>query len=200
MNLENEYQDLIHELFNGEKAIAIFVVKGNHYYVIDTKDNYCIDIRPEYKVYIEKGYMNESQYHEALRIFRGGIPVLTEDNFQEYISKNNATIYPVKKMRDFFKYGRDESCLTNFYDYIEKFLSILTEPVSSDWDQWRMRLPKFYINFDKKIYRHTDWDRNHEKSVPQCWSAQANSDFGLLIPDKDQYWLIDNMNFWKLQM
>jgi len=200
MNLENNYQNLLSDLFDGEKAIAVFVVKGKHYYLIDNKENYCIDVRPEYKNYIDKGLMKESLYDEAISLFRNGIPVLTEDNFQEYVTQNNVVVYSVEDMRDFFMLGRVGTHLIDFYDYIERFLSVLTDPVSDEWDKWRMRLPKFYINFDKKIYRHTDWDRSHETSAPLDWSAQANSDFGLLIPDKEQYWLINGMNFWKLQM
>lgn len=200
MNLENNYQDLLRELFDGEKAIAVFVVKGIHYYVIDNKENYCIDVRPEYKAYIDNGFMNKSLYDEAIRLFRNGFPVLTEDNFHEYIIENNVEIYSVEDMKRFFTLERSVSCLYDFYDYVERFLSVLTDPVSDEWDQWKMRLPKFYINFDKKIYRHTDWDRSHETSVPPDWNTQANSDFGLFIPDKEQYWLINGMNFWKLQM
>ncbi|HDL8054496.1 TPA: hypothetical protein U5E31_004145 [Yersinia enterocolitica] len=200
MNLENNYQNLLSDLFDGEKAIAVFVVKGKHYYLIDSKENYCIDVRPEYKNYIDKGLMKESLYDEAISLFRNGIPVLTEDNFQEYVIQNNVVVYSVEDMREFFMLGRVRTHLIDFYDYIERFLSVLTDPVSDEWDQWRMRLPKFYINFDKKIYRHTDWDRSHEASAPSDWSAQANSDFGLFVPDKEQYWLIDGMNFWKLQM
>ncbi|PEI05581.1 hypothetical protein CRM79_21425 [Pantoea agglomerans] len=50
-------------------------------------------------------------------------------------------------------------------------------------DNWIMRLAKFYINFYKKIYRHTDWDRSYEASEPSDWNVQASSDFGLLVPD-----------------
>lgn len=96
--------------------------------------------------------------------------------------------------------GYSRTHLCDFYNYIERFLSTLTEPVSGEWDKLRMRLPRFYINFDKKIYRHTDWDRGNEKFVPAGWNAQANNDFGLLIPDDQRYWLIDGMSFWKLQM
>ncbi len=81
MNLENNYQNLLSDLFDGEKAIAVFVVKGKHYYLIDNKENYCIDVRSEYKNYIDKGLMKESLYDEAISLFRNGIPVLTEDNF-----------------------------------------------------------------------------------------------------------------------
>lgn len=46
--------------------------------------------------------------------------------------------------------GRAGTHLIYFYDYIERFLSVLTDPVSDDWDKLRIRLPKSYINFDKK--------------------------------------------------
>ncbi|RLM24564.1 hypothetical protein BIY26_10340 [Brenneria goodwinii] len=200
MNLTNDYQNLLNAIFNGDKDIAIFVVDGIHYYLVDNKDNYCIDVRPEYKAYIAKGWMKESLYDEAASSFRNGVPVLSKDNFKDYITRNDVAIYTVDWMRSFFTLDRDDEQLVSFYDYVERFLSTLTEPVSVEWDSWRMRLPKFYINFEKKKKSHTDWDRSHEASVPSDWSAQANSDFGLLVPDKEQYWLINGMNFWKLQM
>lgn len=49
-----------------------------------------------------------------------------------------------------FLLGRTSRGLVDFYDYIEQFLSILKTPVLVGWEQWIMRLPKFYINFDKK--------------------------------------------------
>lgn len=200
MNLTNDYQNLLNDIFNGDKDIAIFVVNDIHYYVVDNKDNYCIDVRPEYKAYIAKGWMKASLYDEAVSSFRNGVPVLSKDNFNDYITKNDVAIYTVDWMRTFFTLDRDDGLLVSFYDYVERYLSTSTEPVSAEWDGWRMRLPKFYINFDKKIYRHTDWDRSHETSVPSGWSVQANSDFGLLVPDKEQYWIINGMNFWKLKM
>lgn len=200
MNLENDFQNLLKAIFNGEKDIAIFVLNGSHHYVVDNKCNYCIDVRPEYKEYLAKGWIKESLYEEAVSSFRNGVPVLSKDNFEHYINQNDVAVYTVDWMRTFFLSGRDNECLVKFYHYIENFLSTLTEPVSSEWDGWRMRLPKFYINFDKKIYRHTDWDRSHENSAPPDWNAQANSDFGLFVPDEEQYWIINGMNFWKLQM
>lgn len=200
MNLENEYQILLEAIFNGEKDIAIFVSDGKHYYIIDSKDNFCIDVRPEYKSYISKGWLEESLYDQAVNSFRNGIPVLEKSNIDDYITKNNVSVHTSDWMRSFFISGKDDDELHQFYSYIEYFLSSSTEPVSAAWDSWRMRLPKFYINFDKKIYRHIDWDRNHEELVPTEWSAQANNNFGLLVPDKDQYWLVNGMNFWKLQM
>jgi len=200
MNLTNDYQNLLDAIFNGDKDIAIFVVDGVHHFLVDNKDNFCIDVKPEYKAYIVKGWMKESLYDEAVSSFRNGVPVLTKDSFKDYIIRNDVATYTVEWMRSFFTSGRNDRQLVSFYDYVEQFLSTLTDPVSAEWDSWRMRLPKFYINFDKKIYRHTDWDRSHEAYLPSDWNAQENSDFGLLVPDKEQYWLINGMNFWKLQM
>lgn len=200
MNLESEHEILLEAIFNGEKDIAIFVSNGKHEYLIDSKDNFCIDVRPEYKSYISKGWLKESLYDQAVNSFRNGIPVLKKSNLKEYITKNNVSVYTSEWMRTFFMAGRSDEELLHFYHYIELFLSSSTDPVADEWDSWRMRLPKFYINFDKKIYRHTDWDRSHEELVPTEWSAQANNNFGLLVPDHDQYWIINGMNFWKLQM
>lgn len=200
MNLTNEYQNLLDAIFNGDKDITIFVVDGVHHFLVDNKDNFCIDVKLEYKTYLAKGWMKESHYDEAVNSFRNGVPVLSKDSFKDYIIRNDVATYTVEWMRSFFTSGRNERQLVSFYDYVEQFLSTLTDPVSVEWDSWRMRLPNFYINFDKKIYRHTDWDRSHEASVPSDWNAQANSDFGLLVPDKEQYWLINGMNFSKLKM
>ncbi|WP_312118071.1 hypothetical protein [Pantoea vagans] len=200
MNLTSEHQNLLDSIFNGDKDIAIFVVDGVHHFLVDNKDNFCIDVKPEYKAYIAKGWMKESLYNEAVSSFRNGVPVLSKGSFKDYITRNDVATYTVDWMRSFFTLDRNDRQLVSFYDYVERFLSTLTDPVSVEWDSWRMRLPKFYINFDKKIYRHTDWDRSHEAFVPSDWNAKANSDFGLLVPDKEQYWLINGMNFWKLQM
>jgi len=144
--------------------------------------------------------LNEALYDDVVNAFRSGVPLLTNETYSDYINRNNVIIRSSDWVKSFFVFNRRNDEFAGFYDYIERFLSNLNEPVSDKWDSWRMRLPKFYINFDKKIFRHTDWDRNHESSVPSGWETQANNNFGLLVPDKEQYWLIDGMNFWKLQM
>lgn len=94
--------------------------------------------------------MKAELYEQAINSFRNGIPLLSKDNFRSYIIKNNLSVYSVGWMRDFFVSSRGDKNIVEFYEYIEAFLSTLTEPVSPEWDNWRMRLPKFYINFDKK--------------------------------------------------
>lgn len=145
INLKNNYQSLIEQLFNGEKAITIFVVKDEHYYVIDDKNNFCVDVRNDRQNYIKQGIMDASLYDEALKQFRDGIPVLTEDNFQDYITNNNIPVYSSKWMKDFFTSGYAQKQLISFYDYIQKFLSVLNEPVSSKWDELRLRIIAYVL-------------------------------------------------------
>ncbi len=52
-----------------------------------------------------------------------------------------------------------------------------------------MKLPSLYINFDRGIYRHTNYGRLHEKlALPKkSWNNRFGSDFGLIISDDLQY-------------
>ncbi|MBK4772817.1 MAG: hypothetical protein FT726_24750 [Pantoea sp. Morm] len=200
MNLATEVQEIHDSLFNGDVDIAIFVLNGSHYYIIDSKENYCIDVRPEYDAYIQNGWLKPEQLDEALNSFRGGIPLLDKSNFFEYMKIANVKCFTKSWMHNFFIHNKTKEDLCSFYSYIENFLSTSNEAVRPDWDEWRLRLPKFYINFDKKIFQHTDWERDHENLAPPNWSSQKNNMFGLLVPDSEQYWIIDGMNFWKLKM
>lgn len=200
MNSDVEYQSLENDLFNGYKSVALFVVGNEHYYVVDDKCNFCIDVRPDYLTYVESGRLNVADYEASLRLFRAGVSVLNAVNFREYINGTEAKIKTVAWMRKFFLNGYSSERISGFYSDIEDFLAF---GKSLDWQKWdflRMKLPSFYINFDRGIYRHTDWDRLHEElALPkESWDARAGSDFVLLVPDKQQYWLTTQMNFWKL--
>lgn len=48
--------------------------------------------------------MEESLYDEGIKLFRNGVPVLTKDNFSEYVSKNNVATYSVENL-NFFHIG-----------------------------------------------------------------------------------------------
>lgn len=188
------------EIFEGSKSIAIFVLSGQHYFVVDDKANYCIDVRPDYIAYVESGRLKSEDYEEALELFRGGISVLNKDNFHRYIDSTDAEVKDFAMLQEFFSSGFALDEFGRFYKGIEQFLSCGGKV---DWQKWnflRMKLPSFYINFDRGIYRHTDYGRLHEDlALPKKeWDARFGSDFGLLIPDCLQYWVIDGMDFWKL--
>ncbi len=102
MSLDAKLSALESELFEGRKSIALFVLKEQHYYVVDDKSNYCIDVRPDYLSYIETGRLKQEDYEKALGLFRGGISVLGADNFHQYIDSAEAEVISFTMMRDFF--------------------------------------------------------------------------------------------------
>ncbi|WP_411381641.1 hypothetical protein [Pseudomonas sp. MPB26] len=198
MSLENDFNDVLHDIFEGRKDVAVFVVGGKYYYVVDDKENYCIDVEIEYKAYLAAGEIDENFYDEAVANFRGGIPVLDINTFSRYLDTASVAKFSVEKMRDFFCFGHSPEQLFNIYRHIEAILSNEAEGRLNELDQLRMRLPKFFIDLDNKVLRHTDWDRAHEDYAPLDWDAKASSDFDELISTENQYWVVNGMNFWIL--
>jgi hypothetical protein len=199
MNLVNDFDSLLENIFEGRKDLAVFVVGGRCYYLADDKENFCIDVRPEYREYVERGVMDGDLYDAAISAFRGGVPVLDVNTFQRYLDNNGVEVYSSAWMGDFFKYGHSVAYFAEFYRHIEDVLSGSAEARLDEWDKLRMRLPRFYINLDDRTFQHVDWDRSHESYVPSDWNAKASSEFGELIPSEEKYWIVDGMDFWRLQ-
>ena len=192
MNLETR-------VFNGELDIAIFVVNSKHYFIFDDKENYIIDIITIYKDYLEKEIISHNQYIQALKIYRGGASLLTKNNVFDYFDSLDISPRDKKWMVNYFIEGYDLNKLKNIYYFIESSLMSSNEIITlEDWNKLEGRLPRFYINLDRNIFMHTNWDREFENNLPQGWRGEASSRFWSLVPDEQSYWHIENMNFWKL--
>ena len=192
MNLETR-------VFNGELDIAIFVVNSKHYFIFDDKENYVIDIRTIYKDYLEKEMISYNQYIQALKLYRGGASLLTKNNVFDYFDSLDISPRDKKWMVNYFIEGYDLNKLKNIYYFIERSLMSSNEIITlEDWNKLEGRLPRFYINLDRNIFMHTNWDREFENNLPQGWRGEASSRFWSLVPDEQSYWHIENMNFWKL--
>jgi len=199
MSSVNDFDDLLDDIFEGRRDLAVFIVGGRYYYLADDKENFCIDVRPEYRGYVERGVMDSSLYDAAISAFRGGVPVLNVNTFQSYLDATEVKVRSSAWMSDFFQYGHSVAYFAEFYKHMEDVLSGRAEARLDEWDKLRMRLPRFYINFDDKTLQHVDWDRSHESYVPSDWNAKASSEFGELIPNEEKYWIVDGMDFWRLQ-
>ena len=192
MNLETR-------VFNGELDIAIFVVNSKHYFIFDDKENYVIDIRTIYKDYLEEEMISYNQYIQALKLYRGGASLLTQNNVFDYFDSLDISPRDKKWMVNYFIEGYDLNKLKNIYYFIERSLMSSNEIITlEDWNKLEGRLPRFYINLDRNIFMHTNWDRKFENNLPQGWRGEASSRFWSLVPDEQSYWHIENMNFWKL--
>lgn len=69
--------------------------------------------------------MEESLYDEAIKLFRNGVPVLTKDNFSEYVSKNNVATYSVENLNFFSHWGIQELTYAIFIITLSVFYQLL---------------------------------------------------------------------------
>jgi len=202
MNIENnnQYEFLLNSIFEGYSEIAIIVSQGKHYFIVDDKENFVIDIKPFYDAYLAKGILDENSYTFALKEFRGGATILNNETFHLYLSNlPESNIKTRDWMGEFFKYQMNINDLEKLYIYMEEYLMSGKGDIQNElWAMLESRLPKFYLNLDRNLFFHTDWQRDFEKQLPQNWKGKASSQFWSLIPDKYQYWIINGMNFWKL--
>ncbi|MBR7734509.1 hypothetical protein [Acinetobacter nosocomialis] len=202
MNIENnnQYEFLLNSIFEGSCEIAIIVSQRKHYFIIDDKENFVIDIKPFYDSYLEKGILDENSYSFALKEFRGGASILNNETLPLYLSSlPEMNIKTLDWMKNFFKYKTNMDELEKLYIYMEDYLMSGEGDIKNElWAVMESRLPKFYLNLDRNLFFHTDWQREFENQLPDNWKGKAFSQFWSLIPDSYQYWIINGMNFWKL--
>ena len=84
------YDNLINDLWTGEKAVCFFVHNNSCHWVVDHLYNYSLDAEPEYKAYLDKGHISNEQYEAACLHFRGGVLKLDKTTFDDYL-KNDST-------------------------------------------------------------------------------------------------------------
>jgi hypothetical protein len=122
--------------------------------------------------------------------FRGGLPTLTEDLFPAYRDGGPAKVVTTEVLRDEF-FIEDQGQYSELSKSIEQSLSF-DAGASEEMIQLRMRLfsklPKFYINYDRKIFMHMVRGRFYDKVVLDGWWG-AECDFEHMIPISHRYWV-----------
>jgi len=184
-------------LWSGELCIGFIVHMGKIRWLIDVKDNFSLNAEIDYRAYLEKKIISESQYEAACRAFRGGILNLTSDNFLEYLGPRIGHVYSKPDLMGFMFRGTHDP--VSILDKVES--SLVTGGGLADSESRRAqimasRLPLFYINFDRKMYMYLEKNRFHEKSAGVEWFAQYG-DFLALIPDSERYWIFGGRDYWK---
>ncbi|WP_236190338.1 hypothetical protein [Pseudomonas paraglycinae] len=188
-------QAVCDDLWEGEKSIGFFVCCGSCFWVVDEKYNFCLDAEKDYRAYLESGDITQEQYELACKNFRGGVLRLTAENFPQYLKASEGKVLSPLELDALFEPDG------KLFERIEQhYLS--GEALSVD--EFKLanifvsRLPKFYVNFDRKIYMHMDYGRCHEESAYPGWIAQC-VDFNFLIPDRERYWVKEGSDYWKLR-
>lgn len=193
-------KELDYDLWIREKSICFCVHNEKYYWILDYRYNLTLNVEKEYRALLNMGDITEEQFFSACQIFRGGVLNLDETNFLKYLETETVQQCTMQELRDLLQHNNYPSNIS-LLDRMEKFYLDGNDLTTEDFkasNELASRLPLFYINFDRKIYLHMDWQRRHEDLAYSDWLAQAG-DFNYLVPDKEKYWVQDNRDFWKLR-
>lgn len=201
-----EEEKLKNQLWQGTHSIALFVYMRNHYYVIDYKENFNLDIKKDIDLEYDNGEISKEEYFDELNssAYRGGILELKANTFEQYLSLESVKQVNTDELRYFLFQTHDYELQNLLYEKVEAHLAYGDELIREETldeflfiNQMSMKLPLFYINFDRKIYMHMNWDRSHESYSYKNWFSKAD-DFRYLVPDHESYWKRDGKDFWKV--
>lgn len=188
MNLENKF--LLNEIFEGRIDIAIFVVNSNYIFVFDDKDNFTIDMKPFYEKYFIDKIITREEYEYAIQNCRGGALELNKNTLYKYFSSIEISPKSIDFMKKFFTDGKDKKFMDKIY--------LNSSEYRNDLDFLKMKIPRFYINFDRKWFFHDYPDRFFEKELPLSWFGKYCNDLHSLLPIEYRYWIIEKMDFSKI--
>lgn len=200
MNLAEIDGDTRQRLIRREDCIGFFVFQGKYHWVVAWEAFFNLDQKKNFDAARNAKFkpMSKEEYSDAMRDFRGGLPTLTEDLFPTYRDGDLAKVVTAAMLRDEF-FNEDNGQYAELSGAMEAELSFNT-PMSENLTQLRTRLfsklPKFYINYDRKIFMHMVRGRFYDKVVLDGWWG-AECDFEHMIPTSHRYWVRDQReDFW----
>ncbi len=207
MNLEEIDQSTRRALVEREQCIGFIVYEGRTVWIIDWADHFTLNHQKNidslcseerYQKFLPSGLTAQEWNKKLQSEFRGGIPVLTADLFPKYRDGNLAKVVTTDMLRDEF-FSEDLGQYNNLSIGMESELSF-NIPMPEELVQLRMRLfsklPKFYINYDRKIFMHMQRGRYYESAVIDGWWG-AEGDFEHMIPTAHRYWVRNiEEDFW----
>ncbi len=193
-------EQVLEDLWLNEKSVAYFVCNNTSYWVLDYKYHYQLDEEVEAKALLDKGHITLETFYSGLKNSRGGISKLNKENFAKYLELDETIVLITSNLEQIIFHGLSQESLDKLYSSIEYHLSNGHEPEDNFLDainQIKSRLPRYYINFDRQIYLHTDHDYSPESSVSYKGWVASVGDFSYYIPDSKNYWISNEKNFWK---
>ena len=184
MNSAEINEDIRRSLLEREKCIGFFVYQSDFVWIIDWSDNFTLDqqknidalcAEERYRRFLPTGLTVEQWNKQLQDEFRGGIPVLTSELFPRYRDGQLAQVVNSDLLRDEF-FSEDVGQYAELSFAMEKELSFNTA-MPENLVQLRSRLfsmlPKFYINYDRKIFMHMVRGRSYEDVVLDGWEHKV---------------------------
>ncbi len=201
MNLAKIDETLRQGLIRQKDCIGFFVFHGSFYWIASWEAFFKLDQKKNLDAGVKK-YQNNprllKEYQKGYEEFRSGIVTLTEGLFPQYRDSSDANVLTTNILYDEF-FREDTGQYADLSIAIEKELSF-DIPMSEELVQLRMRLfsklPKFYVNYDRKIFMHMVRGRSYDAVVPDGWWG-AECDFEHMIPTPYRYWVRSTeQDFW----
>lgn len=207
MSLVEINSALLDKLYENKEYIAFFVYKGHYSWVIDWDENFNLNHQRNIDAlckdnnlmkYLPAGQTISSYKKQITERYREGIPILTQELFPKYRDGNSAKVVTTAQLRELF-FDEDNGQYLTLSNMIEQTLSFdtsMTEDMISLRSRLFSKLPKFYINYDRKIFMHMVRERFYEKVVLDGWWG-AQGDFEHMIPISHRYWTRNlNEDYW----
>lgn len=199
MNLENINSQTKRALIEGNEQIAFIVYHGEYYWVIDwgehfnlnhTKNIDSLCQSKELMSFLPEGETVDGYRRKLIQRYREGIPILTDSLLPDYLNSRSTKVVSTKLLNLVF-FSNDVTGLRELSFTIEQYLSFgtsISEVLRQRISQCSAMLPKFYINYDRKIFMHMVSGRYFENAVLDGWWG-ACADFEHMIPTSHRYWL-----------
>ncbi|WP_432444977.1 hypothetical protein [Rhizobium leguminosarum] len=204
MNLAEIDHELRKALVSREQCVGFVVYRGEAIWLIDRVDYFTPDQQKDidamcteqrYRRFMPAGLTAQQWSKKLQSEFRNGIPQLTADLFPRYRDGETAKVDSADLLRREL-FSEDEG------QYAELETELLfNTPMREELVQLRIRLfsklPKFHINYDRKIFMHMVHGRSYETVVLDGWWA-AEGDFEHMIPTSHRYWVRSTSeDFWE---
>lgn len=179
-------------------AIGFAFHEGSHYWFIDWHEHFRMDQVKFVDALLQEPMVRDIHLkdrdidawrQERIANARNGITQLTKENFLQYLDGPGVRVVSTDVLRDFF-WDEDDGSYLGLSHAMEKYISF-EDPLPEEMEDLReivlSRLPKFYLNFERKIFAHMLPGKDHHEMAPEDWSA-VSTDFEDLIPARFRYW------------
>lgn len=198
MNIEHVNEKTAQGIESNTNAVGFAVHNGSYYWFIDWHEHFRMDQVKFVDALLQEPMVRDIHLkdrdidawrQERIANARNGLTQLTKENFLQYLDGPGVRVVSTDVLRDFF-WDEDEGSYLELSHAMEKYISFedpLTEEMEDLREIVRARLPKFYLNFDRKLFMHTFTGKNHHEMAPEDW-WQEEFDFEVMIPTRFRYW------------
>ena len=111
--IEKFKSKLLDNIFEYIQCISIFVYKKKIYYLIDYKENFELNAKISFDIYLREGIITKEQYNYDYKNYRNGIWQLTKDNFESYLQSDSVVVLEKDELMALFR-GFSASSVSNF--------------------------------------------------------------------------------------